>query len=107
MKLTKNTIKRLIKEELAQGESIDSLELEDRFRTMLWSHTRELDKAIAEPLIGKLINTYEERGPVIKAYVDLERKGDYPLVPVVVVFEKYPNRPEIIATAGFRPGENL
>ncbi len=104
MKLTKQKLKQIIKEELAEDEVVDMYELEDRFRTMMQSYIKKLDDAIAKPLIGKLISTYEDRGRVIDAKINFESYS--PLIEVSVVFEKYPSMgPEPIAAAGLRPDE--
>lgn len=91
MKLTKQTLKRIIKEELEDGaltpdtRPVDPDQIDQRFKAALKDAIKGVDDAIAKPLIGKLISGYEDEGPVIRAYVYDEGYGG-PLS-IVVVFK--------------------
>lgn len=87
MKLTKNTLKKIIREELEDGAltAVDPDQLEQRFEATLKDAIKGVDEAIAKPLIGKLISGYEDEGPVIRAYVYDEGYGG-PLS-IVAVFK--------------------
>lgn len=91
MKLTKNTLKKIIREELEDGaltadtSAVDPDQLEQRFEATLKDAIKGVDEAIAKPLVGKLISGYEDEGPVIKAYVYDEGYGG-PLS-IVAVFK--------------------
>jgi hypothetical protein len=116
MKLTKNTIKKLIKEEIAQEvlrvpdperESaqreqwrqlgrVDAARVEYDFKTALSDAIEQINETIAKPLIGKRISGHESKGPVIKAYV--YEPGYSPGLDLVVVFKKEPGHPVSIAS---------
>jgi len=94
MKITKQTLKKLIKEELEQSGTVDPAELQQRFRATLEDAIKGVDEAIAKPLVGKLISGHEDEGPVIRAYVYDEGYGG-PLS-IVAVFK---DRGVSVATA--------
>lgn len=96
MKLTKNTLKKIIREELEDGAltAVEPDQIDQRFKATLKDAIKGVDDAIAKPLIGKLISGYEDEGPVKDAYVYDEGYGG-PLS-IVVVFK---NRGVTVATA--------
>ena len=73
MKLTKQTLKRIIQEELEDGaltpdaRAVDRRQLTKQLGAALDVAIKQMEETMVNPLVGKLISGYEDRGPVTEA----------------------------------------
>ena len=73
MKLTKQTLKRIIREELEDGaltadtRAVDHNQLTKQLDAALNDAIKQMEETMVKPLVGNLISGHEDKGPVVDA----------------------------------------
>ena len=73
MKITKQQLKQIIREELEDGaltpnaRPVDRGQLTKQLDAALDDAIKQMEETMVKPLVGKLISGYEDKGPVVDA----------------------------------------
>ena len=75
MKITKQQLKQIIREELEDGaftpdsRAVDSDQLTKQLDAALKDAVKQIEQTMVKPLVGKLISGHEDEGPVVEAFL--------------------------------------